>query len=59
MDLNYRFNPAKGFRRQGHPYGELDNIEFDSEEYDSIEDWFTAIREYFEEIKESDEEQEG
>lgn len=57
--MEYRFNPAKGLRRKGQPYGEMDNTEFDSEDYDSIDDWFKAIKEYFLEIKEADEEQEG
>lgn len=57
--MNYRFNPAKGIRRQGHWYGQLEDAELDSEDYDSLEDWFEAIRDYFIEIKEADEEQEN
>ena len=57
--MDYRFNPSKGFRRRGFPYGEIDNIEFDSENYDTVDDWFEAIKDYFIEIKEADEEQKG
>jgi hypothetical protein len=56
--VDYRFNPAKGVRRRGHAYGEMDNIEFDSEEYDSKKDWWLAIGEYMMEIEEADQEQE-
>lgn len=59
MAIPYRFNPSKGFRRQGHYYGQMENIEFDSEDYDSTDDWFEAIKEHFEEtILVPDEEQE-
>lgn len=55
---NYRFNPAKGFRRQGKPYGEMENAEYDSEKYDSIDDWLDHIIHDFIVVKESDDEQE-
>lgn len=56
---DYRFNPTKGFRRRGMWYGQMEDTELDSEDYDSIEDWFEAIKEHFTEtILVPDEEQE-
>lgn len=55
---DYRFNPAKGFRRRGQPYNGMENIEFDSEKYDDIEAWFDHIKHYFLIMLESDEEEE-
>lgn len=57
--MRYRFNFAKGLRRQGMWYGQMEDSEFDSEDYDSIDDWFDAIKKAFEEtVLIPDEEQE-